>query len=311
MRVARVVLGAFLVASPCSGPGHGRTAVQVGAPRPQVHTSTPVSPSPSVIGPPAARFLPDPDQAIPKDPGVLAGALAHVTGALQGSIDRWRSATNALNRPPRDVVLQALYQQRICRTLAADPRLAAVTLPRLRGAARLVAGTAVDASSLFHGLVRPVSNPRSFTTGPAEPAGVLLRHYREAQRKFGVRWEVLAALNYIESKFGRVRSASLAGARGPMQFITSTWAVYGMGGNINDPHDAIMGAANYLHRSGAPRDDRGALFAYNHAWSYVEGVLLYARMIERDIRNYFALYNWQVYVLTTTGSKRLTGPGPG
>ncbi len=84
-----------------------------------------------------------------------------------------------------------------------------------------------------------------------------------------------------------------------------------MGGDIHDPHDAILGAANYLRRSGAPGDYRHALFAYNHAWPYVDGVLLYARLMRRDIRNYFAMYNWQVFVLTTMGSVRLTGPGLG
>ena len=84
-----------------------------------------------------------------------------------------------------------------------------------------------------------------------------------------------------------------------------------MGGDIQDPHDAILAAANYLHRSGAPSDYRRALYAYNHATAYVSAVLLYARLMGRDIRNYFALYNWQVFVLTTKGSKRLTGPGLG
>ena len=116
---------------------------------------------------------------------------------------------------------------------------------------------------------------------------------------------------FVESKFGRVRASSSAGAQGPMQFIPSTWAVYGLGGDIHDPHDAILGAANYLHRSGAPSDYGRALYAYNHATAYVRAVLLYARLLRRDIRNYFALYNWQVFVLTTKGSKRLTGPGLG
>jgi hypothetical protein len=213
------------------------------------------------------------------------------------------------HRPPTEIVLQALYQQRICRTLAGDPKLAAATLARLPPDIRPVPQSVVAASSLFHGLVRPVSDPAAFRTGPPKPAGVLLRYYREAERRFAIGWEVLAALNYIESKFGRVKSTSYAGAQGPMQFIPSTWVAYGMGGDIQDPHDAILGAANYLHRSGAPGSYRQALYAYNHSRPYVDAVLLYARLIQRDIRNYFAMYNWQVYVLTTKGAKRLTGPG--
>jgi hypothetical protein len=210
---------------------------------------------------------------------------------------------------PDDVVLQALYQQRICRTLAGDARLAGRTLRLVPEDIGVVARYVVTASARLHGLVRPVSKPTSFRTGPPKSAGELLRFYREAERRFGIRWQVLAALNYIESKFGRVKSNSYAGAQGPMQFIPSTWAVYGMGGDIRDPHDAILAAANYLHRSGAPGDYHRALYAYNHAWSYVDVVLLYARMMQRDIVNYFSLYNWQVFVLTPKGSVRITGPG--
>ena len=212
---------------------------------------------------------------------------------------------------PDEVVLQALYQQRICRTLAGDARLAGRTLRLVPDDIGVVARSVVTASARLHGLVRPVSKASSFKTGPPKPAGLLLRYYRLAERRFGIRWQVLAALNYIESKFGRVRSTSYAGARGPMQFIPSTWAVYGMGGDIQDPQDAILGAANYLHRSGAPGNYRQALYAYNHSLQYVDVILLYARMMQRDIRNYFSLYNWQVFVLTTNGSVRITGPGLG
>jgi hypothetical protein len=232
-----------------------------------------------------------------------------VTKALLASIDRWRGTGGVFGRPPAEIVLRALYQQRICRTLAGDPKLASATLARLPPDVRPIPQSVVAASALFQGLVRPVSNLAAFRTGPPEPAGILLRYYREAERRFGIDWEVLAALNYIESKFGRVKSTSYAGAQGPMQFIQSTWEAYGMGGDVQDPHDAILGAANYLHHSGAPQSYRQALYAYNHSRPYVDAVLLYARLMQRDIRNYFAMYNWQVYVLTTKGAKRLTGPG--
>jgi membrane-bound lytic murein transglycosylase B len=94
-----------------------------------------------------------------------------------------------------------------------------------------------------------------------------------------------------------------------MQFIPSTWSAYGMGGDIHDPHDSIMGAANYLHRSGAPSRERQALFAYNHSGAYVNAILRYANQMRRDPRNFYVYYNWQVFVLTTKGDRRLTGPG--
>jgi membrane-bound lytic murein transglycosylase B len=93
-----------------------------------------------------------------------------------------------------------------------------------------------------------------------------------------------------------------------MQFMPGTWAAYGMGGDVHDTRDALLAAANYLHASGAPRDYRRALYAYNHSWAYVDAVQLHARRIKRDIRNYYAYYNWQVFVVTTRGDRRLTGP---
>jgi membrane-bound lytic murein transglycosylase B len=149
----------------------------------------------------------------------------------------------------------------------------------------------------------------AFKTGPARPAGQLLGFYREAQRRFGVSWRVLAAVNLVESAFGRMRNHSTAGAQGPMQFIPATWAAYGMGGNVRDPHDAILGAANYLHANGAPRDYATALYHYNPSALYVSAVLEYAGRIRRDARNFFSYYAWQVFVRTPSGTRRITGPG--
>jgi membrane-bound lytic murein transglycosylase B len=119
---------------------------------------------------------------------------------------------------------------------------------------------------------------------------------------------VLAAVNYVESAFDKLRNASTAGAQGPMQFLPSTWRRYGLGGNVRRPRDAILGAANYLHASGAPASYRRALFHYNPSWAYVDAVLRYAREIESDTRAYYAFYSRQVFVRTPRGLVRLTGP---
>ena len=155
----------------------------------------------------------------------------------------------------------------------------------------------------------PIGKHAPFRTGTPEPPGVLLRSFREAERRFGVKWQVLASVMFVESKFGRTRSASGAGAQGPMQFLPQTWATYGMGGNIQDPHDAILGAANYLHTSGAPGHIGRALHAYNPSTSYVDAVLRYARLIRADRAFFYELYNWQVFVKTPSGDRRVTGPG--
>ena len=130
-----------------------------------------------------------------------------------------------------------------------------------------------------------------------------------AERRFGVDWQVLAAVNFVETGFNKIRSNSTAGAQGPMQFIPSTWRAYGMGGNVRDPRDAIMGAANYLRASGGRRDIRRALFAYNPSSLYVRAVSNYARRIRRRPQSLYALHSWQIFVRTTKGLRRLTGPG--
>jgi membrane-bound lytic murein transglycosylase B len=143
----------------------------------------------------------------------------------------------------------------------------------------------------------------------AASAADLRAAYAEGQRRFGVHWSVLAAVNFVESAFGRVRSASEAGARGPMQFLPSTWRAYGLGGDIDDPHDAILAAANYLSRAGARHDLDQALFAYNHSTAYVRAIRRLAARMRADERSFRTYYAWQVYVRTATGSRRITGPG--
>jgi membrane-bound lytic murein transglycosylase B len=93
-----------------------------------------------------------------------------------------------------------------------------------------------------------------------------------------------------------------------MQFIPSTWRRYGLGGNVHDPHDAILGAANYLHANGAPGNYRRALFRYNPSSFYVDAVLRYAGRIRSDPSAYYVFYSRQVFVRTPRGLVRLTGP---
>ena len=139
----------------------------------------------------------------------------------------------------------------------------------------------------------PPKHPTAFHLAPPRPAGELLADYRAAERRFGVRWQVLAAVNFVESAFGRVVNRSSAGAQGPMQFLPATWREYGLGGNVHVPRDAILGAANYLHRSGAPADEHAALHAYNPSNLYVDAVLAYAGAMARDRLGYLTYYAWE------------------
>jgi murein DD-endopeptidase MepM/ murein hydrolase activator NlpD len=111
----------------------------------------------------------------------------------------------------------------------------------------------------------------------------LMALYVAAERAYGVPWNVLAAINKVETDFGRNLNVSSAGAIGWMQFMPDTWARYGVDGNDDgekdpdDPEDAIPSAANYLRASGAARDLHAAILAYNHAEWYYEEVISWAR----------------------------------
>lgn len=113
----------------------------------------------------------------------------------------------------------------------------------------------------------------------------LLPIYQAAGIEYGIRWEVLAGINEIETDYGRNLSVSTAGALGWMQFMPSTWKMYGVDANRDgkrdpyNPVDAIFAAARYLRAAGADKDLRKAIFAYNHADWYVDSVLMRSKLI--------------------------------
>ena len=113
----------------------------------------------------------------------------------------------------------------------------------------------------------------------------LLPIYQAAGIQYGIRWEVLAAINEIETDYGRNLNVSSAGALGWMQFMPSSWRMYGVDANKDgkkdpyNPVDAIFAAARYLKAAGYEKDVRRAIFAYNHADWYVDSVMLRARLI--------------------------------
>lgn len=262
-----------------------------------------------VVRTPGPTLAPPPNAPIPGRPSVLAERLGEVTAALEKSIDDWTKSGPPTKPAPKLLVLQALYQQRMYRRLAQDGRLTERVVARLDGRGADHAKRLAQAGARLRSLVTPIESPVTLELQEPESPADLLAYYKAAERRFDVDRYVLASINYVESKFGRVRSSSPAGARGPMQFLPSTWAAYGLGGDIDDPRDAILGAANYLSASGAPSDYPRALFAYNHADAYVDAVLAYAREMQREPNIFYALYNWQVFTITPHGDVRVTGPG--
>ena len=257
----------------------------------------------------ATTVPPGPNEAIPREPKQLAHTTLVTTRGLDDAIDGWRRDGNpSKGAPPRDVELLALYHQRIYRLLRVNDALARAVFRLLPSGLAREARALVGSGKALRRITPPLKAPTIRTKRPL-PIGVLLRHYRDAERRFRVPWQVLAAVNFSESAFGKIRTDSAAGAQGPMQFMPATWRAYGLGGDVHDDRDAIMGAANYLRQSGAPRAMRRALFAYNHSSAYVDSILRYTELIRREVRNLYVFYSWQLFVRTEKGDLRLTGPG--
>jgi membrane-bound lytic murein transglycosylase B len=257
------------------------------------------TPTPRGAPPRPPHATPEPRAAAQVDlhsPAGIAAALTRAHAETARAVDAWRrsgangDAPAAVQRPAR--AAQAIYHR-----LAARRRLALRVLARIGDrATRREARDVIAAQSALHVLNAPQRTRRArrmIRLQAAEPAARLLAHYREGQRRSGVPWSVLAAVNLVESDFGRLRNDSIAGAQGPMQFIPSTWATYGGGGDVHDPRDAILGAARFLAAAGAPGDVRRALYAYNPSPLYVTAVRRYARSIAADPRAFYAFYAWR------------------
>jgi soluble lytic murein transglycosylase-like protein len=249
--------------------------------------------SPTPTATPAPAPPPDPARPLPRTAAALADDLSATSGSLRDGIRAWRrDGDPATGDAPPAVAALAARLERIHRALAPRPRLAARTLRRLEGRVRADARDVIAARRALDVLnrPRPGQKPPKVRRGPPEPADVLKGYYREAHKRSGVSATLLAAVNLIESDFGRVRNDSVAGAQGPMQFIPATWRSYGRGGDVQDPHDAILGAARFLAAGGALEDEAGALYRYNPSSLYVTAVSRYARVLRRDPLAFYALY---------------------
>ncbi len=138
----------------------------------------------------------------------------------------------------------------------------------------LVVALAVGAGGAVAGV--SVVATAAGATGSADIADIppaYLALYRDAAARFGLDWEVLAAVGRVETNHGRNRNGcapNAAGAQGPMQFLPATFAhaakLAGIAApDICDPVDAIPAAAAYLHSNGAPKRWDHALYRYNPA----------------------------------------------
>src|SRR5690606_9344994 len=234
MRSFRVVTAAALLAAAAGCATPPSESAPAAAP-----ATTRATPEPSPTPTPTPEpDLPSPGERIPKDPAKLAAALEETTAALAEAIGGW----DKKQAPPADVELLALYHQRIYRFAARNPDIAEKAFARLPRRLASEARGNTHAIRELLALAHPVKSASVIRTRDARPAAELLRYFKQAERRFGVDWEVLAAVMFAETKFGRVRSASHVGAQGPMQFMPATWKAYGMGGDVQDHRDSVMAA---------------------------------------------------------------------
>jgi murein DD-endopeptidase MepM/ murein hydrolase activator NlpD len=121
--------------------------------------------------------------------------------------------------------------------------------------------------------------------------------WTRAGAAYGIPWQVLAAINKIETNFGRNMGPSSAGAVGWMQFMPDTWLRWGTDGDGDgladpwNPEDAVFSAARYLAAANGRTDIERSIFAYNHAQWYVDEVLQLAAMFGGDLAGADAVFS--------------------
>jgi membrane-bound lytic murein transglycosylase B len=279
-RVAALLAAGLLVAA-CSGDGRSTAS-----PSPVASDGTATTMARTT--PPASNM---PTTASPRPRPATITAASRLATQLTTA----ETAIRDPGTPAATLPALGRSQQRAYRTLVRHPRLVPKVLAQLPPTLRPVVRANVLAGSELRKLNGPVRRlPRWRIVAPA-PANQLLAAYRTAQTKLGVPWEYLAAIHLVETRAGRIRGTSSAGAQGPMQFLPSTWQRYGHGGDIQATSDAILAAARLLRANGAPTDMAAALYAYNPSRRYVRAVSAYAGLLQANPRAFLGYYHWQVF----------------
>ena len=276
-----------------------RAPARVMAPPP----TTPVAEVPA----PAAEPQPQPEPAPPQPPRpevdlAVAPVAAEDPAGLAEQIVVAERAIRDDGATPATLARFGHLQQVAYRALVLRPEwdaeVAAALPPDLRP---VMAANVAAGRELRRPLRKPQTELPAWRIVEPAPAEELRSYYQEGEARYGVPWEYLAAINLTETRMGRIRGLSTAGARGPMQFIPSTWAAYGQG-DIDDPHDAILAAARYLAANGgAAGNMANALYRYNPVSWYVKAVTAYAEQMVADERAYLGYHAWQVYFTTELG----------
>jgi membrane-bound lytic murein transglycosylase B len=185
--------------------------------------------------------------------------------------------------------------QRAVHAIAVDPSLRDATLAGIRDRARrALVVRELDSAKQLRLLTKPQANLPKWRIVAPPPLTELRSAYDAAEAESGIEWQYLAAVNFVETKMGRIRGVSTAGAQGPMQFLPATWKRYGNGGDIDNAKDAIAAAGRFLKAKGGPANMRKALFRYNNSNYYVNAVMAYAQNMKDDSELLADYYAWQV-----------------
>jgi soluble lytic murein transglycosylase-like protein len=267
-----------------AGPGPARTSsTSATSPAP----GAPSAPSPSAPSATSGQRSGAAEQSegLPRDPAAFARLL-------DDAVARVRSPGATPDEIRAAGELEQLAVRALARASASTQRTVLAGLSPAVGGGKCAE---LRAARLLTVITEPKRRFPPWRIIAPPPAPVLLGYYREAERRSGVPWNYLAAIHLVETRMGRIRGPSTAGALGPMQFLPSTWARYGAGGDINDPHDAIQAAARLLRAHGAPRNMAGALWHYNPSSRYVGAVTEYARVMERSPAAYRGYWHWRVF----------------
>jgi soluble lytic murein transglycosylase-like protein len=240
----------------------------------------------------------------PTTDGAPAGARPPLAADPAQLADDLVADELALRDPstPEDVLVAAAHrQQAALRVIGRHPEWDAVTRPRIPPSLLEAYDLDVDARRQLTAMARVKDTLPAWRIEAPAPAEELIGYYREAEAATGVGWNYLAAINLIETRFGSIDGVSTAGAQGPMQFLPSTFAGYGQGGDIHSPRDAIMAAGRYLAANDFAGNHDSAIYRYNNADEYVRAVGDYAAVLAADPSAFGGYYRWDVYYYTTEG----------
>jgi hypothetical protein len=284
--VGTTILSALIGCSESTRPSTTPTATATATtlpPRQQVLASHPAKPLPTSHPAP---------WRLASDPAHLADDLVADQQALRDP-----SSSEAV------LVAAARRQQAAYRALGRHPEWDPIARTRIPPSLLETYDRNVDARRQLTAMSKGYAQPTlpAWSIDPPPPADELLGYYREAESSSGVAWTYLAAINLIETGFARIAGVSSAGAQGPMQFLPSTFAAYGMGGDILSPHDSIMAAGRYLAAHGFPDNRDYALYRYNNSNQYVQAVNDYAAVLAADPAALAGYHRWDVYYNTTAG----------